>query len=63
MEETMRALAITELLRLTRIELCDLAQRIASELATFPADSLERANGLTSLRNIRLVLSRRDFSP
>jgi len=59
----MRVLTINELLRLTRIELCDFAQRITAELAEFPEDSPERANALTSLRNIRYVLARRDFSP
>jgi hypothetical protein len=63
MEEIMRVLTINELLRLTRIELCDLAQRITNELPTFPEGSPERADALTSLRNIRLVLARRDFSP
>jgi hypothetical protein len=61
MEETMRVLTINELMRLTRVELCAVAQRITGELPTFPADSLERANALTSLRNIRLVLARRGF--
>ena len=59
----MRVLTINELLRLTRIELCDLAQRITNELPTFPEGSPEHANALTSLRNIRYVLARRDFSP
>jgi hypothetical protein len=63
MEETMRVLTINELLRLTRIELCDLATRIANELPTFSDDSPERANALTSLRNIRFVLARRDYPP
>ena len=39
----MRVLTINELLRLTRIELCDLAQRITNELPTFPEGSPERA--------------------
>jgi hypothetical protein len=59
----MRVLTVDELWRLTRIELSDLARRIANELSTFPDGSLERANALTSLRNIRYVLARRDFSP
>jgi hypothetical protein len=63
MEEAMRVLTINELMRLTRIELCDLVQRITNELPTFPDGSPERANALTSLRNIRYVLGRRDFSP
>jgi hypothetical protein len=63
MEETMRVLTINELLRLTRIELCDLARRVTNELPKYPEGSPERANALTSLRNIRYVLARRDFSP
>ena len=59
----MRVLTINELMRLTRIELCDLAQRIAGDLPNFANGSPERANALTSLRNIRYVLARRDFSP
>jgi len=62
MVETMRVLTINELLRLTRIELCDLAQLITNELPVFPEGSPERANALTSLRNIRFVLARRDYS-
>jgi hypothetical protein len=63
MEEIMRVLTINELLRLTRIELCDLAQRITNELPKFPEGSPERADALTSLRNIRYALARRDYSP
>jgi hypothetical protein len=63
MEEAMRVLTINELLRLTRIELCDLARRVTNELPKFPEGSSERANALTSLRNIRYALARRDYSP
>jgi hypothetical protein len=63
MEETMRVLAINELWHLTRIELCKLARRIAIELLQLPESSPEYADALTSLRNIRYVLARRDFSP
>jgi hypothetical protein len=62
-EETMRVLTINELLRMTRNELCDLAQRITTNLPTFPECSPERDIALTSLRNIRDVLARRDYSP
>jgi hypothetical protein len=63
MEETMKVLTINELWRLTRTQLCDLAQRVTSELQQFAEGSPERANALTSLRNIRYVLARRDYSP
>src|SRR6202051_2758053 len=64
MEETMRVLTLTELMRLTRIELCALLTRITNELTDFPEGSAERDNALTTLRNIRWVLARRrDYSP
>jgi hypothetical protein len=44
MEETMRVLTITELMRLTRTELCALLARITNELPAFPKGSVERAN-------------------
>ena len=59
----MRVLTINELMRLTRIELCDLINRITTELPTLPDSFPERANALTSLRNIRYALARRDYSP
>jgi hypothetical protein len=63
MEETMRVLTINELWRLTRIELLDLVNRVTGELPALQEGSPERANALISLRNIRFVLARRDFSP
>jgi hypothetical protein len=63
MEETMRVLTLTELLRLTRTELCGLFTQITNEMLTFPEGSPERDNALTNLRNIRSALARRDLSP
>jgi hypothetical protein len=63
MEETMRVLTLTELMRLTRIELCALLARITSELPDFPEGSAERDAAHINLRNIRAVMARRDFSP
>jgi hypothetical protein len=64
MEETMRVLTLTELMRLTRIELCALLTRITNELPDLPEGSPEHDNALTTLRNIRFVLARRrDYSP
>jgi hypothetical protein len=63
MEETMRVLTIDELMLLTRIELCDLINRITIELPKYREGSPERAAGFASLRNIRLVSARRDLSP
>jgi hypothetical protein len=59
----MRVLTLTELMRLTRIELCALAAQITNVLADFPEGSTERLNAQINLRNIRSVLARRDFSP
>jgi len=59
----MRVLTLTELLRLTRTELCVLFTQITSELGTFPEGSPDRDIALTNLRNIRAALARRDFSP
>jgi hypothetical protein len=63
MEETMRVPTLTELMRLTRTELCALLTRITNELPDFPEGSPERDNALTTLRNIRWALARRDYSP
>jgi hypothetical protein len=63
MEETMRVLTLTDLMRLTRIELCALLTRITNELPELPEGSVERANAHINLGNIRRVLARRDFSP
>jgi hypothetical protein len=59
----MRVLTLTELMRLTRIELCDLAARITNAFPDLPEGSPERQNAVTNLRNIRMTLARRDFSP
>ena len=59
----MRVLTLTELMRLTRIELTSLLQRVTNELPDFPEGSVERDNALMTLRNIRTALTRRDFSP
>jgi hypothetical protein len=63
MEDTMRVLTLTELMRLTRIELCALLARITNLLPDFPEGSAEREAAHINLRNIRWVLARRDFSP
>jgi hypothetical protein len=57
MEETMRVLTLTELMRLTRIELCNLLTQVTSALACLPEGSPDRDNSLTNLRNIRAVLA------
>jgi hypothetical protein len=50
-----KAERITELMRLTRIELYGLLTRITTALADFPEGSAERVNALLNLGNIRRV--------
>jgi hypothetical protein len=64
MEETMRVLTINELMRMAKIEICDLAARITNILPELPEGSPERDAAQINLRRIRQVLAaRRDFSP
>jgi hypothetical protein len=63
MEETMRVLTLTELMRLTRTELCALAAQVTNALADYPEGSPEREAAQINLRNIRWALARRDLSP
>ena len=63
MEKIMRVLTLPELLRLTRIELCDLAARITNALPDYPETSDGYANARLNLRNIRRLLARRDPAP
>jgi hypothetical protein len=55
MEETMQVLTLTELMRLTRIELCELITRITTALPDYPEGTAERANALLCRVNIRWV--------
>ena len=59
----MRLLTITELMRLSKIELCDLAARIINAFPDLPEGSPERAAAVINLRNIQTMLAQRDFSP
>jgi hypothetical protein len=59
MEETM-LWTISELMHLTREELCSLAARIEQSLPDFEPCTVERLNALTSLDNIRRVMVWRD---
>ena len=54
---------ITELMHLTRDELCDLASRIALTLPEFDVGTLARSDALASLDNIRRVMILRDLHP
>jgi hypothetical protein len=59
MESKMVVYTIVELMRLTRIELCDLAAKITNRLPDYPETSLAYANARETLRNIRRLLARR----
>lgn len=59
----MQVYSITELMRLTRAELCALLNRITSTLSNLPEGSTARETALTNLVNIRRVLARRGPSP
>ena len=47
---------ITELMHLTRNELCELSDRLLKALDDFETGSRERTHALTSLANIRRVI-------
>jgi hypothetical protein len=63
MEETMRIRTLTELMRLSRNELFDLAALITTMLTHYPEHSPDRFVADTNLRNIRKELLRRKWSP
>lgn len=57
----MQLWTISELMHLTRDELCDLASRIESALSGFDPGTTYRLNAVTSLDNIRRVMVSRDL--
>ena len=59
----MRVRDLTELMRLSRTELFDLAARITTMLPHYSKHSPERFNACINLRNIRKELLRREWSP
>ena len=59
----MRVLTMTELMRLTRTELCGLESEIAMALPEHPEASSERNIADRNLRNIRRVLAWYDLAP
>jgi hypothetical protein len=62
MEETM-LWTISELMHLTRDELCDLAARISHKLPELEAGTVARHDALASLDNIRRVMVLRNLHP
>jgi hypothetical protein len=63
MESKMVVYTIVELMRLTRVELCDLAAKITNRLPDHPQTSPAYANAREMLRNIRHLLARRNLDP
>jgi hypothetical protein len=63
MEEIMRIRTLTELMRLSRTELFDLAALITTMLPHYPDRAPERFTAHVNLRNIRLELLRREWAP
>jgi hypothetical protein len=53
----MRSYSLTELLNLTRAELCSLHGEIVTRLAGLPDDAAERPALLAALRDIRRVMA------
>jgi hypothetical protein len=62
-EETMQMLSITELMRLTRHELCVLLARTETALFDYPEGTPERHAVLTNMSNIRRAMARRGPAP
>jgi len=59
----MRIRTLTELMRLSRTELFDLAALITTMLPHYPDRSPERLSAHMNLRNIRRELLRREWTP
>lgn len=59
----MRVLTLTELMRLTRGELCALLTEIANALGDLPDGSPERHSAEANLHKIRWALARRGLRP
>jgi hypothetical protein len=62
MEEIMRVLTLNELMRLTRMQLCDLMVQMVNVLRTYPEGSLEHEAAITNMRNIVRILANREMS-
>jgi hypothetical protein len=62
MEEIMRVLTLNELMRLTRMQLCDLLEQMTNVLRTYPEGSVEHQAAVINLRNIARILANRELS-
>jgi hypothetical protein len=63
MEETMRLLMRSELMRSTPVQLAELSKQISDALPDLSEGSIERDDALTNLANIRCEQFRRAMSP
>ena len=59
----MQAWTTTELLHMTREQLCELMCDLEHSLKRLEAGTAARANALTTLDNIRRVMLRKSFHP
>jgi hypothetical protein len=59
----MKLWSLTDLMHLTRQELCELACQVEACLPHWESGSVERHNALVSLRNIRRMLALRKSRP
>jgi hypothetical protein len=60
MEENMKVLTTDDLLRCSKVELCDLFRQTEAELADLPEGTLEREIVLINRHAIRRALARLD---
>lgn len=58
----MRVLTLNELMRLTRMQLCDLMVQMTNVLRIYPEGSLEREAAIINMRNIVRILANREMS-
>lgn len=58
----MRVLTLNELMRLTRMQLCDLMAQMTNILRIYPEGSLEREAAIINMRNIVRILANRELS-
>ena len=59
----MRVLSLNELMRLSRIELCDQLAKLTNALPDFPEGSVDYIAARANLRRIRRALAQRNPAP
>jgi hypothetical protein len=63
MEENMIVLTYAELTRCTKAELWDLYRQMLAALPLLSDGTQARENALLNIRNLRVFLARRDYTP